>query len=657
MRTYTSFKPILLLLSGILALPFLSSAQSVGEFRSITPGSWFNATTWETYNGSAWVSASSAPSANAPKITVRHKVDVSGTPLIIGTTSTVQIDTNGTVKLFTALTNNGTINADGKLAWFSNNILTADSATTGAININQRGIFDISSLSNLQATNQRVTLKGTFNKLGIDTITFSGLRDSVGFFNADSTCSFTNWDGNLRIQTIGTLNCEVTNFGTLALTDSVGLNYNGKMFRNNSRVTGLLNLQTRDSMKLVGSGQYDRLIVNTKSVVFAPNGVNIERDLSLTNGRINLEGNNLTIGTSPTNRGRVINSSDSGYVFNGLLIRWAGTQRGDTLVFPVGISNAFLPATLVMDSVTRGGKISIKYQTTDPLEFGLPLTDAGGNEVDATCASCGIWEILKADTNIIVSNYRVIFLVNGYPGVTTPANIRVIQRDLPSTPWQLRGSHVPGNGTAVRFFARRTNLSVFGEFAIAGNELENNLLPVDLVSFVGQRSGSTTQLTWRTATERNTSFFDVQKSTDGISFASIGRVKAVGTTTQAQSYQFLDEKPASGINYYRLRIVDFDNRVDVSQTVSVWFDASVQMWVYPNPTADNWIISAATSDEKGAPQAFNVDVMDVTGKVLFNAKNVDNQQVNIPSKAWSSGVYFARVSRGANISVFKLVKH
>ncbi len=656
MRTYASFKPILLLLSGILAFSFNATAQSIGEFRSIATGSWFNATTWQSYNGTSWVAAAAAPTASTPKITVRHKVDVGGTPLVIGGSSTVQIDTNGTVELFNALTNNGTINADGKLAWFTSNISTADSATTGAININPRGIFDISSPANLQATNQRVTLKGAFNKFGSDTITFNGLRDSVGFFNADSTCLLTNWGGNLRIRTIGTLNCEVVNFATIALTDSVGLNFRGKMFRNNSRVTGLLNLQTRDSMKLMGTGQYDRLFVNTKSLVFATNGINVERDLSLTNGRINLEGNNLTIGTSPTNRGRVINSSDSGYVFNGLLIRWAGTQRGDTLVFPVGISNAFLPATLVMDSVTRGGKISIKYQTTNPLEFGLPLTDVGGNVINATCATCGIWEIIKADTNIIVNNYRVIFLVNGYPGVTTPANIRVIQRDLPSIPWQLRGSHVPGNGTAARFFARRTNLSVFGEFAIAGNELENNLLPVDLVSFTGQRNGNSTQLAWRTATERNTAFFDVQKSTDGSSFASIGRVKAVGNTNQTQSYQFSDEKPASGINYYRLRIVDFDNRVDVSQTVSVWFDASVQMWVYPNPTADNWILSAANSDEKGAPQPFSVDVMDVTGKLLFNAKNVDNQQVNIPSKAWSSGVYFARVSRGTNISVFKLVK-
>ncbi|NJN35007.1 MAG: T9SS C-terminal target domain-containing protein, partial [Saprospiraceae bacterium] len=61
-----------------------------------------------------------------------------------------------------------------------------------------------------------------------------------------------------------------------------------------------------------------------------------------------------------------------------------------------------------------------------------------------------------------------------------------------------------------------------------------------------------------TASERNGSHFDVQRSKDGKTFTTIGQVKAVGNSLTLQRYEFSDENPLSGTNYYRLNAVDLD---------------------------------------------------------------------------------------------------
>ena len=50
------------------------------------------------------------------------------------------------------------------------------------------------------------------------------------------------------------------------------------------------------------------------------------------------------------------------------------------------------------------------------------------------------------------------------------------------------------------------------------------LLPVELITFNGRVMNNNIKLDWQTATELNNSHFDVEWSTDGISFEKIGQV-------------------------------------------------------------------------------------------------------------------------------------
>ncbi|MCB9081030.1 MAG: T9SS type A sorting domain-containing protein [Lewinellaceae bacterium] len=118
-------------------------------------------------------------------------------------------------------------------------------------------------------------------------------------------------------------------------------------------------------------------------------------------------------------------------------------------------------------------------------------------------------------------------------------------------------------------------------------------LPVTLTSFTGRSLGDgQVQLQWATASEVNNAYFSVEHSPTGQSFSPIGQADGAGTTNQPQTYSFLHTGVGAGIQYYRLRQVDFDGTTAYSPVISVNVkgDAPQTLRVYPNPAHDQvWI--------------------------------------------------------------------
>ncbi len=98
---------------------------------------------------------------------------------------------------------------------------------------------------------------------------------------------------------------------------------------------------------------------------------------------------------------------------------------------------------------------------------------------------------------------------------------------------------------------------------------ESGLLPVTYLFFKGSNNGKTNMLNWTTASEQNNDGFDVEYSRDGIHFSSLGFVNGAGNATSENSYQFIHERPSEGVNYYRLKQVDFDGKVEYSAILKI----------------------------------------------------------------------------------------
>ena len=110
------------------------------------------------------------------------------------------------------------------------------------------------------------------------------------------------------------------------------------------------------------------------------------------------------------------------------------------------------------------------------------------------------------------------------------------------------------------------------------------ILPVaDLVLDAHPGNGFV-DLAWSTTSERNSSHYIIERSTDGIHFQQIGMTEAVGYAQSTTLYEAVDRDPKMGLNYYRLQQVDLDGAATLSNVVSVLFQPrSNTILVVPNP--------------------------------------------------------------------------
>lgn len=190
--------------------------------------------------------------------------------------------------------------------------------------------------------------------------------------------------------------------------------------------------------------------------------------------------------------------------------------------------------------------------------------------------------------------------------------------------------------------------------------LDCTVLPIELSQFdaIYQPDLDLVDLTWITASEQNSDYYNVEKSTDGINFTVINRVNAAGTTQLETQYFTVDENPARGVNYYRLNMFDKDGASKYSEVraVNILEDAYDMLTVFPNPTSGITEVifnSYAKEDVLLTVQSSN-------GAVVVNttvpAKNGGNK-LDLDMAGQAAGVYIVTVTTSRKTYKSKLVKN
>jgi len=104
------------------------------------------------------------------------------------------------------------------------------------------------------------------------------------------------------------------------------------------------------------------------------------------------------------------------------------------------------------------------------------------------------------------------------------------------------------------------------------------LLPVEFIDFTAEKDEYTSLLNWRTATETNSDYFDIQRSTDATKWESIGTVSAAGESRTERNYR-LQQVDFGGIREYsRIEVVKFEGKVTDG------------ILVYPNPVETSFYV-------------------------------------------------------------------
>ncbi|GJM34531.1 MAG: hypothetical protein DHS20C18_35320 [Saprospiraceae bacterium] len=127
-----------------------------------------------------------------------------------------------------------------------------------------------------------------------------------------------------------------------------------------------------------------------------------------------------------------------------------------------------------------------------------------------------------------------------------------------------------------------------------------NALPVSLINFKALIQNDGVSLHWSTATEINNLGFEIEQSVDGRNWSEVGFVGGHGTTNIQRNYVFKHENPHYGINYYRLKQLDFDGVFDYSPiVVANQKTAEHKFDIFPNPSRDGALSLRIVSKTEG----------------------------------------------------------
>jgi len=236
-------------------------------------------------------------------------------------------------------------------------------------------------------------------------------------------------------------------------------------------------------------------------------------------------------------------------------------------------------------------------------------------------------------------------------GITNANTVRVYRRPTPGTG---AFSILPNAYNASFPDEVRATTTAFSEFILGS---DNNQLPVELTEFGFRKVDFGIELHWKTATELNNSGFEIERKSQGGNWTTLGFVRGAGTTTEAQSYSFLD-RTASGKVQYRLKQVDFDGQFEYSNVIEVDAGAPKQFALeqnYPNP------FNPTTTISYQLPVASQVSlkVYDVLGREVMTLVNGKQEagvyNLSLNGATLSSGIYFYRLQSGNFVQTKKMM--
>lgn len=191
---------------------------------------------------------------------------------------------------------------------------------------------------------------------------------------------------------------------------------------------------------------------------------------------------------------------------------------------------------------------------------------------------------------------------------------------------------------------------------------QNQQLPVKLISFNANKTKQNlVELNWSTTSEKLNKHFEIERSDDGILFEPIGLVNGNGNSTTLKKYNFIDQNPSAGINYYRLKQVDYNGEYTHSNVVLIdlygnKLSATIKPTVYPIPA--NKQLNIELNNDKLS--TYSISVTDLLGNEISSETVMASElnyihQVNITGL--TNGVYLLKISNGQdNTEVLKFIK-
>jgi hypothetical protein len=356
----------------------------------------------------------------------------------------------------------------------------------------------------------------------------------------------------------------------------------------------------------------------------------ISHSLNLLNGKVYLNNSDtLYLGSSLTGSGQIQFNSSS-YII-GKFSRWISSGMG-IYDFPIGSNVADRRVQISYTTANANGAfLTSQFLNAQPGVLGLPLYQTSIT-INKTGTE-GYWRIHSAN-GFVTGNYNIHVLAKQFGGIQNISNLVLIRREMNGSPFQLLGTHISGTGSIDSVVLGRSNLNVYGDFALGG-DLTQNPLPVELLSFSGNynQTNLSADLKWISASEINVFKYVVERSFDNEIWSMQGEIFAKGNSSKNTFYSFNDDFNTNlNFAYYRLKMLDLDGSFEYSKTILVRSENNSDFVLYPNPTNGE-------SVELG--ENTQIEITDLSGRKIYEGFT---NRIDVSS--FTKGVYLVKTPFG-----------
>lgn len=167
---------------------------------------------------------------------------------------------------------------------------------------------------------------------------------------------------------------------------------------------------------------------------------------------------------------------------------------------------------------------------------------------------------------------------------------------------------------------------------------EDLTVPVSLLSFNGTSSITAVDLSWQTALELNNDHFEVERAGDEGNWTFIGQVAGKKNTAGTSTYNFKDEAPLVGNNYYRLKQVDANGNYTYIPSIAVLFTAGQAISFQPN------IGETVTVFIPQALRYATLEIYDAKAGLRKKIQLSGMDKVQLDRSFLEIGMYYARIA-------------
>lgn len=562
---------------------------------------------------------------------------------------------------------------------FYNLIINATSAattfnTSGTIDVNNNltitsGILAITDATHNLVVGGDLTVNATNAAIqaGDGTIICDGAAQNIDLGGSAAN--------NISFAGTGTksLSNALTIDGNIAISLGVTLNGNGQdiILRGDWLNLGLFDgTTTPNTVSFLGTAQqfvdgtgisnFENLTINNTGTalldIVLRQDISVNGVLSLTAGIIDADNNSEVL--SLTENGTVTGASSSSYVSGP--VRKSFSAGANTFVYPTGVNNVFARYGVEFEAGSTASTYTVQYFFESAPNAGIRDTDGSPNlEV---VSGIEYWDLSRdAGADGTTEPFVTLYWEDkDRSDFTELDNLVVSHFELGE--WVDKGNNGASGVAPTSGSIRSTSkFAMNGPTSFGSGDYVSNPLPVQLTNFQARpnQEDNSVLVSWETASEQNSDYFAVERSTNGVDFETVGTVKAVGNSDAANYYQFVDQEPIMGMGYYRLKQVDTDNGsyysvirvVEMAQPI-----LPMKIWLSPNPSRGGNQLTISTQG-LATGNAIGVKLMTLDGKVILEENTVLESNNAVISKLpmLSTGIYLMQVTTPKGVLQKKLL--